>query len=121
MKKNVIIYIKGGLVMKKLILKLKIIMTNISRIIMSFLFVSLNFSYVNRVFGVSKTNTPLEITCYDVAGYDVGTSIETSNTLTLKNVLIILVPVVIIIGAIILIVKKKKSKSKEEKKNAKKD
>lgn len=102
--------------MKKILLKIRIVLTNISRVIMSFLFINLNFSYINRVLGVSITDISPQITCYDV-----GPSIETSNTLTLKNVLIILVPVVIVIGAVILIVKKKKSKSKEEKKDAKKN
>lgn len=102
--------------MKKLILKLKIIMTNISRVIMSFLFINLNFSYVNRVLGENVTVISPTVTCY----YS-GPLEETSNTLTLKKVLIILVPAVIVIGTAILIIKKKKSKSKEEKKDAKKD
>lgn len=101
--------------MKKILLKIRILLTNISRVIMSFLFIDLNLSYINRVFGVSTTDISPQITCYEVI------PIKTSNTLTLKNVLIILVPVVIVIGAIILIVKKKKGKSKEEKKNVKKN
>ena len=103
--------------MKKLILRLKIIITNISRIIMSFLFINLNFSLANKVFGVSlKDIDSMQITCYDVG----PSAIVSTNTFTLKNVLIILVPVAIIIGVIILIVKKKKNKSKEEKKDVKK-
>lgn len=101
--------------MKKMLLKIRILLTNISRIIMSFMFINLNFSYANRVLGVSINDLDIQMTCYDV-----GPPIESANTLTLKNILIILVPVAIIIGAVILIVKKK-SKSKEEKKNAKKD
>ena len=103
--------------MKKLILRLKIIITNISRIIMSFLFINLNFSLANKVFGVSlKDIDSMQITCYDAG----PSEIVSTNTFTLKNVLIILVPVAIIIGVIILIVKKKKNKSKEEKKDVKK-
>lgn len=103
--------------MKKLILRLKIIITNISRIIMSFLFINLNFSLANKVFGVSlKDIDSMQITCYEAG----PSEIVSTNTFTLKNVLIILVPVAIIIGVIILIVKKKKNKSKEEKKDVKK-
>lgn len=101
--------------MKKMLLKIRILLTNISRVIMSFLFINLNFSYVNRVLGENVTVISPVVTCY----YS-GPS-EKVNTFTLKNVLIILVPVAVIIGVIILIVKKKKSKSKEEKKDAKKD
>ena len=103
--------------MKKLFLRLKIIITNISRIIMSFLFINLNFSLANKVFGVSlKDIDSMQITCYEAG----PSEIVSTNTFTLKNVLIILVPVAIIIGVIILIVKKKKNKSKEEKKDVKK-
>lgn len=104
--------------MKKMLLKIRILLTNLSRVIMSFLFINLNFSFANKVFGVSlKDIESMQITCYDAG----PSEIVSTNTFTLKNVLIILVPVAIIIGVIILIVKKKKSKSKEEKKNAKKD
>ena len=103
--------------MKKLILKLKIIMTNISRIIMSFLFINLNFSLANKVLGttIGEVIEP-QITCYGAGPRET----LSTNTFTLKNVLIILVPVAIIIGAIILIVKRRKNKSKEEKKDVKK-
>lgn len=116
--------------MKKLILKLKIIMTNISRVIMSFLFVNLNFSLANKVSGTYIGNKgEVQGTCYGAPlYYDIGqeefnqVAKETlsTNTFTLKNVLIILVPVAIIIGAIILIVKRRKNKSKQEKKDVKK-
>lgn len=103
--------------MKKLLLKTRIVLTNISRVIMSFLFINLNFSLANKVFGVSiKDIEPTQITCYDAG----PSEIVSTKTFTLKNVLIILVPVAIIIGVIIFIVKKKKNKSKEEKKDVKK-
>lgn len=103
--------------MKKLILKLKIIMTNISRIIMSFLFINLNFSLANKVLGATIGDvTQLQITCYDTGPRET----LSTNTFTLKNVLIILVPAAIIIGVIILIVKRRKNKSKKEKKDVKK-
>ena len=103
--------------MKKILLKTRIVLTNISRIIMSFLFINLKFSLANEVFGVylKDFDSVQQPTCYEAAPKIVST-----NTFTLKNVLIILVPVAIIIGVIILIVKKKKSKSKEEKKDVKK-
>ncbi len=103
--------------MKKLILKLKIIMTNISRIIMSFLFINLNFSLSNKVLGATIGDvTQLQITCYDTGPRET----LSTNTFTLKNVLIILVPAAIIIGVIISIVKRRKNKSKKEKKDVKK-
>lgn len=103
--------------MKKLILKLKIIMTNISRIIMSFLFINLNFSLANKVLGATIGDvTQLQITCYDTGPRET----LSTNTFTLKNVLIILVPAAIIIGVIISIVKRRKNKSKKEKKDVKK-
>lgn len=117
--------------MKKIILKTKIILTNISRVIMSFLFINLNFSLANKVLGVSLNDISTQITCYDAGPSEIVSTqitcygadpseIVSTNTFTLKNVLIILVPVAIIIGSIILIAKKRKSKSKEEKKDVKK-
>ena len=104
--------------MKKLILKLRIIMTNISRIIMSFLFINLNFSLANKVSGtyIGEAEEMPRITCYAPGPRET----PSTNTFTLKNVLIILVPVAIIIGVIILIVKRRKNKSKKEKKDVKK-
>ena len=103
--------------MKKILLRTRIVLTNVSRLIMSFLFINLNFSLANKVFGVSVTDIDsMQITCYDAG----PSEIVSTNTFTLKNVFIILVPVAIIIGIIILIVKKKKNKSKEEKKDVKK-
>lgn len=103
--------------MKELILKLRIIMTNISRIIMSFLFINLNFSLANKVLGTTIEEVPqVEMICYGAGPRET----LSTNTFTLKNVLIILVPVAIIIGVIILIVKRRKNKSKKEKKDVKK-
>lgn len=98
--------------MKKQFLKFRIIMTNISRIIMSFLFVNLSFSFANRVLGFEPINKEVIATCYE-AGPD-------KKTFTLNNVLIILVPVAIIIGVVIFIIKKKKNKTKEEKRDVEK-
>ena len=39
--------------MKKILLRTRIVLTNVSRLIMSFLFINLNFSLANKVFGVS--------------------------------------------------------------------
>ena len=100
--------------MKKLILKIKILLTNISRITMSFLFINLNFFYTNRVFGVVRPEDFGEPTCYDV-GPTTGDKIE----MIFEDVLIILVPIAIVVG--IIIIKRKKNKSKEEKEDDKKD
>lgn len=103
--------------MKKILLKTRIVLTNISRVIMSFLFINLNFSLANKVLGATIGDvTQLQITCYGTGPR--GT--VSTNTFTLKNVLIILVPAAIIIGTIILIVKRRKNKSKEGKKDVKK-
>lgn len=95
--------------MKKSLLKTRIVLTNISRIIMSFLFINLNFSLANKVLGATIGDvTQLQITCYGTGPRET----LSTNTFTLKNVLIILVPVAIIIGAIILIVKRRKKQIK---------
>lgn len=40
-------------IMKKILLKTRIVLTNISRVIMSFLFINLNFSLANKVLGAT--------------------------------------------------------------------
>lgn len=93
--------------MKKLILKLKIIMTNISRIIMSFLFVNLGFLFQNNV------QASMEPTCY-IAGPSVDEKVV-SNSINLQKVFIIAVPIVLVIALVsFIIIKKKKSKKKEK-------
>ena len=109
--------------MKKLKLKLKIIITNISRIVWSFLFINLHLSYFNRIPVVRAYEIdPNDITCY-YAGppkrLENTTNTIGSNNITMKNVLIILVPVAIVIGIAVLIVKAKTKKQKEEKKEEK--
>ena len=103
--------------MKKILLKTRIVLTNISRVIMSFLFINLNFSLANKVLGTTIEEVPqVEMICYGAGPRET----LSTNTFTLKNVLIILVPVAIIIGVIISIVKRRKNKSKKEKKDVKK-
>ncbi len=97
--------------MKKLALKLKIIMTNISRIIMSFLFVNLGALFQNNA------QASIEVTCY-MAGPSVDKKIV-SNSINLEKVFIIVVPIVLVIAIVSFIIIKKK-KSKEEKKDVKK-
>ena len=93
--------------MKKLILKLKIIMTNISRIIMSFLFVNLGSLFQNNV------QASIEPSCY-VAGPSVDEKVV-SNSINLQKVFIIAVPIVLVIALVsFIIIKKKKSKKKEK-------
>ena len=100
--------------MKKFIMKLKILVTNISRVIMSLLFVNIEISFMDNVFAVSPSSVSYEITCYDVAP-------PYEPKQELNNILIFLVPIVIIIGVVIFIVIKKNKKTKEEKKDDKKD
>lgn len=93
--------------MKKLILKLKIIMTNISRIIMSFLFVNLGSLFQNKV------QASIEPTCY-IAGPSVDEKVV-SNSINLQKVFIIAVPIVLVIALVsFIIIKRKKSKKKEK-------
>lgn len=93
--------------MKKLILKLKIIMTNISRIIMSFLFVNLGPLFQNNV------QASIEPSCY-IAGPSVDEKVV-SNSINLQKVFIIAVPIVLVIALVsFIIIKKKKSKKKEK-------
>jgi len=57
--------IRGVLIMKKILLKFKILFTNVSRVIMSFLFININFSFINKVFGIA-IKPPSAPTCYDL-------------------------------------------------------
>lgn len=100
-------------------LKLKIILTNIRRVIMSVLFV--NLAFMNKVFAESTFAEVLRKqgpTCYAT-----GPQIEPAYTI--RHVFIGLVPIVLVIGlvmwGIIYIVKKHKNKSKKEENNDKQD
>lgn len=67
--------------MKKILLKTRIILTNISRVIMNFLFINLNFSLANKVFGVSvKDIDSMQISCYDAG----PSGMVSTNTFRLK-------------------------------------
>lgn len=112
--------------MKKIFLKIRIIMTNISRIIMSFLFINLSSLFQNNAQATNtNVNEPIIITCY-VAGpqntkenFVDPRKLELIDSMNLEKVFIIAVPVVIVIALISLIIIKKK-KSKKEKKDVKK-
>lgn len=91
--------------MKKKFLKPKIIMTNISRVIMSFLFVNMGYLFQNSVQAVKMP----EPSCYFV-----GSPIEPK--VNLEKVFIIAIPIVLVIALVLfIIVKKKKSKKNKEK------
>lgn len=93
--------------MRKVILKFKIIMTNISRIIMSFLFVNLGYLFQNNV------QASIEPTCY-IAGPSSDEKVV-SNSIKLQKIFIIAVPVVLVILLVsFIIIKRKKSKKKEK-------
>ena len=93
-------------------LKLKIILTNIRRVIMSVLFV--NLAFMNKVFA-GRVFPDLGTTCYDRGPEPV------EPVFTIKHVFIGLVPVVLVLGIVICIVKKHKNKSKKEENNDKQD
>lgn len=96
-------------------LKLKIILTNIRRVIMSVLFV--NLAFMNKVFAGRQFVEFVEQgpTCYDRGPEPV------EPVFTIKHVFIGLVPVVLVLGIVICIVKKHKNKSKKEENNDKQD
>ena len=102
--------------MKKRFLKFKIIMTNISRIIMSFLFVNVGYLFQNSVLAVKNPNR--ELTPADLTGQELSCYIAGPPRFEL-NVFIIAVPIVLVIALVLfIIIKKKKSKKnkKEEEK-----
>ncbi len=118
--------------MKKRFLKFKIAMTNISRIIMSFLFVNVGYLFQNSV---QATDNLVQTTCYSTAPstsnsinteftpyitcYSAGPS--ASNSINLEKVFIIVVPIVLVIAVVsYIIIKKKKSKKKKEEVNKEK-
>ena len=93
--------------MKKFLLKLRILFTNICRVITSFLFVNLIISSK----GIA-VNEPIiiETTCYAV-----GPPVNTSKTGHEVNIFAILVPVVIVVaGIVIFVIHMKKRKNKKE-------
>ena len=93
-------------------------MTNISRIIMSFLFINLSSLFQNNAQATNtNVNEPIIITCYDAG--PTNTKEVLVDSMNLEKVFIIAVPVVIVIALISLIIIKKK-KSKKEKKDVKK-
>lgn len=94
--------------MKKRFLKLKIAMTNISRVIMSFLFVNVGYLFQNSVLAIKASDIVAEPTCYAAGPSAPG-------AINLKKVFIIAVPIVLVIAVVLfIIVKKKKSKKKKE-------
>lgn len=102
--------------MKKI--KFKIFMTNISRIIMSFLFVNLNWFLNTKVLKVSAAEDALVSTCY-VAG-------PSSKSPTIgeqfSNIFIIVAPIIIILIIVLIIVHKhRKNKKKDNIKENKED
>mgnify|MGYP003371481051 CR=1 FL=1 len=115
---------EGGIVMKNL--KFKIAMTNISRVIISFLFVNLSSLFQNSVQALDANSDvhipqgPVEPMCY-YAAYNAPQEV------TFEKVFIIAVPIVLVIaGVSFLIIKRKKAKknkveTKKEKKHVKKD
>lgn len=104
--------------MKKIFFKIRIIMTNISRIIMSFLFINLSSLFQNNAQATNtNVNEPIIITCYDAGPPNTKEALV--DSMNLEKVFIIAVPVVIVIALISLIIIKKK-KSKKEKKDVKK-
>lgn len=104
--------------MKKIFLKIRIIMTNISRIIMSFLFINLSSLFQNNAQATNtNVNEPIIITCYYTGPQSTKETLV--DSMNLEKVFIIAVPVVIVIVLVSLIIIKKK-KSKKEKKDVKK-
>ncbi len=108
-------------------LKFKIAMTNISRVIISFLFVNLSSLFQNSVQALDANSdvhiqqglVAPEVMCYG--------AYNAPQQVTFEKVFIIAVPIVLVIaGVSFLIIKRKKAKknkveTKKEKKHVKKD
>ena len=115
--------------MKNRGLKFKIFLTNVSRVIRSFLFIN-----VAWILGKVGKASAMEISCYDTVPIDelqvtcyAAVPLEEPTLIEkivnffesdLENVFIVFVPIVIIIATIIIVVKKRK-KAKKENKNDK--
>ena len=104
--------------MKKRFLKFKIIMTNISRIIMSFLFVNVGYLFQNSVLAVVIRPEDIEPSCY-LAGP--SSEPELSSYISLEKVFIIAVPIVLVIAVVSFIIIKKKKSKKNKKEEEKKE
>jgi glucan phosphoethanolaminetransferase (alkaline phosphatase superfamily) len=110
--------------MKKFLLKVRILLTNISRVIMSFLFINLNFSFLNKVFAETNEENLLEVFqlskfSNDVTCYSVATPLSSkigNALLSSKKVFFLIVPIAIVIEIIIVIVENKRKKLKKKKK-----
>lgn len=95
--------------MKKSVLKFKIIITNISRVIMSFLFVNLSSLFPNSY----ASQSHMEITCYAPLPPDERSYFASIN---LAKVFIIAVPIVLVIALVsFIIIEMKKNKEKDNK------
>lgn len=98
--------------MKNIILNLKIIWTNFSRILMSFLFIN-----VGNFFG-NKAHASMELSCYITGPSE---DVNNASNFNVGNVFIIFVPIVIIAIAVISIIIRHKNKKKEKKNKDKKE
>lgn len=100
--------------MKKKTVKLKILLTNIRRIIMSFLFVNLGTFFQNNVKAVGTLfQSNIDVSCYwaGPTTSNLSTPITTGEKIVnffQEHVFILIVPIALIILLIIFIAKKKK-------------
>ena len=104
--------------MEKRFLKFKIAMTNISRVIMSFLFVNVGYLFQNSVLAVKNPNR--ELTPADLTGKELSCYIAGPPRFEL-NVFIIAVPIVLVIAVVSFIIIKKKKSKKNKKEEEKKE
>ena len=99
--------------MKNFILKFKIIITNILRVITSFLFINLSSLFQKNIEASSQS---IEITCYAAGPSNDKKIPKIIEQYDLKEVFIIAVPIVLLIILISFIIYEiKKSKNKDKK------
>lgn len=105
-------------------LKFRILLTNISRIIRSIIFINLSNIVlgVNKVFGTSKKLDEIQITCYDMGPTESITSSSVGDKIISyfqENIFILIVPIVVIVILVVFITKKMKQKKEWKNKNDK--
>lgn len=110
--------------MKNIKLRIKIVLTNISRIIISFLFINLGNLFKNSLYVQASEYSYENISCY-FAGPSYNNIINENgkngnlNKLDISHVFIIIVPIVVIIVITAIIIIKHKNKKKDKKYNDK--
>lgn len=111
--------------MKKIILNMKIFLTNIARVIYSFLFINVGmiFTKLFKVEALSLSDMETEVTCY-FAGPPEPTLTEKISEfigIDFSNIFFLLVPIALVIFIFVYLYMKRKDKEKEKNKDVNKE